>query len=146
MKLLRFRVTGFRSVTDSGWIDVDDVTALIGTNESGKTNLLMPLWKLNPAKGGEIKPTADYPRKRYNEIRVTTRKPRFIHAVFQLGPTLVQKLVELTGSPAEHLAIAEDTRRRVDARDLSADYPRHPAALSKNRGCGSQARRFRRVA
>jgi predicted ATP-dependent endonuclease of OLD family len=51
MKLVRFRVTNFRSVEDSGWIDVDDVTALIGTNESGKTNVLLPLWKLNPAKG-----------------------------------------------------------------------------------------------
>ena len=54
MKLTRFRVTNFRSVKDSGWVDVDDVTALIGVNESGKTNLLLPLWKLNPALDGEI--------------------------------------------------------------------------------------------
>ena len=40
-KLTRFRVTEFRSVLDSGSIDVDGVTALIGTNESGKTNLLL---------------------------------------------------------------------------------------------------------
>ena len=46
MKLTRFRVTNFRSVKDSGWVDIDDVTALIGVNESGKTNLLLPLWKL----------------------------------------------------------------------------------------------------
>ena len=38
----------------SGWIEVDNVTSLIGTNESGKTNLLLPLWKLNPAKDGEV--------------------------------------------------------------------------------------------
>ena len=50
MKLIRFRVTNFRSVEDSDWIEVDDVAALIGTNESGKTNVLLPLWKLNPAK------------------------------------------------------------------------------------------------
>ena len=37
MELRRFRVTNFRSVEDSGWIEADDVTALIGTNESGKT-------------------------------------------------------------------------------------------------------------
>ncbi len=49
MKLTRFKVTNFRSVADSGWIEVDAVTALIGVNESGKTNLLLPLWKLNPA-------------------------------------------------------------------------------------------------
>lgn len=39
MKLLKFRVKNFRSVDDSGWIEVDNVTSLIGTNESGKTNL-----------------------------------------------------------------------------------------------------------
>jgi recombinational DNA repair ATPase RecF len=60
MKLKRFKVTDFRSVKDSGWIEVDDVAVLIGTNESGKTNLLLPLWKLNPAKSGEINTTADY--------------------------------------------------------------------------------------
>src|SRR5207247_7751961 len=60
MKLKKFRVTQFRSVEDSGWIEADDVTALIGTNESGKTNVLLPLWKLNPAKEGGIVATADY--------------------------------------------------------------------------------------
>ena len=41
MKLLRYRVTDFRSVEDSGWIDCDDVTTLVGINESGKSNLLI---------------------------------------------------------------------------------------------------------
>ena len=75
MKLIKFRVLNFRSIDDSGWIDIDQVTALIGTNESGKTNLMLPLWKFNPADGGEINPTADYPRKLYNEIRTKQLKP-----------------------------------------------------------------------
>ena len=58
-RLLRFRVKNFRSVDDSGWVEVDNVAALIGTNESGKTNILLPLWKLNPAKEGAIHPTSD---------------------------------------------------------------------------------------
>ena len=49
--------------------NLPDVDALIGTNEAGKTNVLTPLWKLNPAKDGEIDPIHDYPRKRYNVIR-----------------------------------------------------------------------------
>jgi recombinational DNA repair ATPase RecF len=57
MKLLQFRVTNFRSVSDSGWVEADNVAALIGVNESGKTNLLLPLWKLKPARDGEIQPT-----------------------------------------------------------------------------------------
>lgn len=41
MILKSFRVTEFRSVKDSGWIDAESITALIGTNESGKTNILL---------------------------------------------------------------------------------------------------------
>jgi len=83
MRLLRFRVTNFRSVQDSGWIETDEVTALIGTNESGKTNLLVPLWKLNPAKEGEIHTTTRYPRKLYNTFRTQKPQPVFIEAIFE---------------------------------------------------------------
>ena len=62
LTLMRDRVTNFRSVTDSGWLDVDRVTALIGVNESGKTNLRLPLWKLNSAGDGAIDPTAGFPK------------------------------------------------------------------------------------
>ena len=54
MLLTKFRVTEFRSVQDSGWIDTEQITALIGTNESGKTNIMLPLWKLNPAAEGPV--------------------------------------------------------------------------------------------
>ena len=37
MKLKRFRVTNFRSVIDSRCINCDDVTTLVGINESGKS-------------------------------------------------------------------------------------------------------------
>ncbi len=97
MTLKRFRVQHFRSVEDSGWIETDEVTALIGTNESGKTNLLLPLWKLNPAKDGEIKPTADFPRKRYNDFRNAEEKPIFVEAVFEPDEELARKLAEMTG-------------------------------------------------
>ena len=33
MKLLRYKVTNFRSVEDSGWIECDDVTTLVGIND-----------------------------------------------------------------------------------------------------------------
>lgn len=82
MKLTRFRVTNFRSVSDSGWLDVDDVTAPIGVNESGKTNLLLPLWKLKPAQDGEIQPTSDYPKTMFGEIRNAPGDCHFIEAEF----------------------------------------------------------------
>jgi energy-coupling factor transporter ATP-binding protein EcfA2 len=82
MKLLRFRVTNFRSVKDSGWIVAENVTALIGVNESGKTNLLLPLWKLKPAQDGEIEPIADYPKDSFSTIREAPGDFYFIEAEF----------------------------------------------------------------
>lgn len=110
MRLIKFRVQGFRSVEDSGWIEVDRVAALIGTNESGKTNLLLPLWKLNPARGGEIKATADYPRKRYNEIRTVDPKPVFISAQFELDPTLRKQVATMTNVGEDQVDVAEVSR------------------------------------
>ncbi len=110
MKLKRFRVKQFRSVRDSGWIETDDVTALIGTNESGKTNLLIPLWKLKPAKDGEINPLSDYPRKEYHEIRAMETKPVFITAEFSLPDSLIDELVALTGASRKDLATASVSR------------------------------------
>ena len=54
MKLTKFRVHDFKSIRDSGEICCGDITTLIGINEAGKSNVLLALWKLNPARGGEI--------------------------------------------------------------------------------------------
>lgn len=116
MTLRRFRVQNFRSVDDSGWIDVDSVAALIGTNESGKTNVLVPLWKLNPAKGGEISPTADFPRKSFTDIRAMEKKPIFIEAEFEIAESLAAELASLTG------ASPDDVRVVCISRDLGGTH------------------------
>ena len=85
MLLSRFRVTEFRSVQDSGWIDAEQITALIGTNESGKTNVMLPLWKLNPAADGEINLQDDLPRDKYHVYRNAEQKPIFIRAQYSLN-------------------------------------------------------------
>lgn len=95
MKLIKYRVTNFRSVKDSGDIDAGDVAALIGVNESGKTNLLLPLWKLNPAREGEIQPTSDYPKTMFADVRAKPQDFRFISADFDTG-SLGNKLASLT--------------------------------------------------
>ena len=104
MRLKRYHVWNFRSVDDSGPIEVDDVTALIGTNESGKTNLLLPLWKLNPAKDGAIIPMADFPRKKFNDYRNLKKKPTFIEGIFNVPGEARQKLAALTGFVEEMFA------------------------------------------
>jgi predicted ATP-dependent endonuclease of OLD family len=101
MRLKSYHVWNFRSVDDSGPIEVDAVTALIGTNESGKTNLLLPLWKLRPAKDGAIVPMADFPRAKFTDYRNLEEKPKFIEAIFRVADSVAAQLSKLTGFPAE---------------------------------------------
>jgi ABC-type cobalamin/Fe3+-siderophores transport system ATPase subunit len=133
MKLLKFRVTNFRSVDDSGWVDVDDVTALIGTNESGKTNVLLPLWKLNPAKEGAIDVTSDYPRKHYNTFRAQSPQPVFIEALFDVGADVAQQLSKLTGMPAEQVNQVVVSRRFDGSHVVDFPNAQPPRAIEKSR-------------
>lgn len=65
MRLVSFRVTNFRSIKDSGIIDVSRITALLGRNESGKSNLLRGLQSLNPFDGFKaLDPIKNFPRDR----------------------------------------------------------------------------------
>lgn len=65
MKLVSFRVQNYRSINDSGEVAVSRITALLGRNESGKSNLLRALHSLNPIEGFEaLKPIKDFPRHR----------------------------------------------------------------------------------
>ena len=109
-RLNRFRVTQFRSIEDSGWIDTDEVTALIGTNESGKTNLLMALWKLKPAKGGSIDLIKDLPRKRYHSLRNANPMPTFVCAEFRLDDPTAERICEIAGCKPEEVITVRASR------------------------------------
>lgn len=65
MRLDSFRVRNYRSISDSGDITTARITALLGRNESGKSNLLRALHSLNPIDGLEaLRPIKDFPRHR----------------------------------------------------------------------------------
>lgn len=65
MRLEAFRVQNFRSVIDSGLVEVSKLTALLGRNESGKSNLLKGLEALSSSEGFEkMSPIRDFPRHR----------------------------------------------------------------------------------
>ena len=65
MKLTSVQITNFRSIDDSRVFTVEDVTCLVGKNESGKTAVLEALNKLKPSSGPVVlNKDLDYPRKR----------------------------------------------------------------------------------
>lgn len=85
MKLDRFRVTNFRSIEDSGWIDCQDVTTLVGVNEAGKSNLIKALWKLKPVRDGKVDELHDMPTSKLSELRERASEIAFISAEFHVN-------------------------------------------------------------
>lgn len=92
MKLIKYKVTNFRSVNDSGWIECDDITTLVGINESGKSNLLLALWKLNPAREGVIDPLHDLPVSKLSSLRNKLSEIVFITAEFSIDEDTKNKI------------------------------------------------------
>lgn len=68
MKLTAFKIKKFRSIEETKWIEVNDITNIIGVNESGKSNILLALWKFNPVNDGDIDLVADLPRDEYAKL------------------------------------------------------------------------------
>jgi len=110
VKLIRYKVTNFRSVKDSGWIECSNVTTLVGVNEAGKSNLLLALWKLNPAKDGKIDPIHDLPIKIYASERDNLPDIAFITADFALSNVEAREIAEKTSCADEEVSIARVVR------------------------------------
>src|SRR5918998_68505 len=62
VKLKSMRIQNFKSVLDSGPVRVDEVTCLVGKNESGKSAVLDALYKLNPVESEDTLNELDFPR------------------------------------------------------------------------------------
>jgi predicted ATP-dependent endonuclease of OLD family len=75
VKLTSVRVQNYRSIEDSGEVKIEDVTSLVGKNESGKTTFLRALHLLNPLNPIKSKTdfddTIDYPSKNFSKYKRT---------------------------------------------------------------------------
>src|SRR5216684_1444668 len=94
MQLKQFRVQSYRSISDSGPIDVAQLTALVGRNESGKSNLLLALASLNPPGGRKpLSPIKDFPRDR--RLEECTDKTPVVSTQWQLTQAESDELATL---------------------------------------------------
>ncbi len=123
MELLRYRVFNFKSIIDSGWIECDKTTTLVGINESGKSNLLLGLWKLNPVLGGEIDPLHDLPVSKLSEYRNDLSNVKFISAEFKIpndvGEDISNKLnIELIENGVVSISRYYDGKYEVECKNF----------------------------
>ncbi|MEX1826809.1 AAA family ATPase [Luteibacter sp. CQ10] len=89
MRLKQARVTGYRSIIDTGWFDVESAkTIMVGPNEAGKSAVLQALQMIRPPAGApKLDALRDYPRSLYNDIttgRVDPSATTVVQAVFEL--------------------------------------------------------------
>jgi len=99
---------------DSGWIDCGDVTTLVGINEAGKSNLLLALWKFNPARTeGESKIDIlhDMPRHMYTQWEDIPEQITFATAKFEIDDIVQTKISSLTGCEKSMGHIVEVSRQ-----------------------------------
>lgn len=124
MRLTAFRIINFRSIEDSDQAELDRVACLVGKNESGKTNCLQALVRVNPAPG---QPSAfdindDYPRKGLGDIEHDLKKPGFrppkvVEVTYVLAEEEIAALAETFGDGAVELG-------RDDTATVSVSYDR----------------------
>lgn len=121
MELKSFRVRNFRSINDSGDIHVSRITALLGRNESGKSNLLRALHSLNPPTGfTKLKPIKDFPRHR--KLSECTDDTPVVHSTWELSKYEQGRLAEIWPS-AKGVTEVSVNRRYGDTRYVGIEVP-----------------------
>jgi len=137
MKLTRARVTNYKSIDDSSWVDMEDITALVGKNESGKTAFLQAIRKIHSIAGqDDVFSIKDYPRKgyiRYKKIH-TTNPSVVAQAEFQLSDNEIQ---ELESNFGEGVLVSDKVQVSVNYKNerawdilISQTSPPPPAAFN----------------
>jgi energy-coupling factor transporter ATP-binding protein EcfA2 len=92
MRLSKFKITHYRNILDSGWISTTNVTAFVGQNEAGKSNLFEALYCLNPYVEGATYDTAeDWPVDDWPG-RQNAKGKRVCEAYFDLDKDDIQSL------------------------------------------------------
>ena len=123
MELKSVRVQNYRSIDDSGVVPIEEITCLVGKNESGKTAFLHALHMLNPLNPirGKIRfdDVMDFPSRRFSSYRKTREESPadVVTAIFELTDTELKIIEEDLGAgvlKSREITVAKgyDGRRR----------------------------------
>jgi len=117
MKFEGFQVTNFRNVLDSGWIEANQITAFVGQNEAGKSNLFEALYCLNPIDEATYDLDEDWPVDQWEGKR-KAKGQRVCWALFTLDEDEISDLYE-------YAAVLSDTEGGDDeAGSTEAEPPK----------------------
>ena len=107
MRLTEFRVYNYRNVYDSGPIRVSKITAFVGQNEAGKSNLFEALYRINPfEKQATYDVNEDWPVDRWGD---KDPKAKVCEAQFELEPGEIASLFKAASSRPPATPTAPDS-------------------------------------
>lgn len=121
MKMVAFRVQHYRSILDSGWVTADDITVIVGKNESGKTSLLKALWKFRPFNDEPYDLNREWPRGHRREM--ATDKTA-VTVRFAFSPEEREQLAAIHTTAAEITEV--EIERRYDGLYCYRFLPHNP--------------------
>lgn len=124
MKLKLFRVKMFKSIIDSGDIQVSPLIVIVGKNESGKTSILKGLHKLNPAIAEPYSMANEWPRGHRD-----SRSPDHVPCWAEFTLSTEEQATLGTADPnAQHLTSVRVGRTYGGQLKFEADVPISDAA------------------
>jgi len=111
MRLTKFRIIKYRSIRDSGEIPVDDkITTFVGINESGKTNILRALRKLNNVTDTSFDDLTEHPMWDFGNF-----KPEeiFITATFGLSDDEQKEITKINSEYSDLKEISFSRKKNM---------------------------------
>ena len=136
LTLVKAQIWKYKSIEDSTPVALaEDVTVLVGKNESGKTAFLEPLHKALPLGGAKYDYVADYPRKdlvRYRLQHEAKNYQTVVQLTFRIEKELADKInAEVFGGPQIVAVGSTITRATTVANTANIGYqPEENAALT----------------
>ena len=104
MKLISAQVFEYKCIKDSNKVEFENVTCLVGKNESGKTTFLQALAKINPLydNNDEFKPNTDFPKSQLHDYKTKKKndenfRVEAIEATFNLTQEEFEKIEKKHG-------------------------------------------------
>ncbi len=99
MKLINFKILNFKSIIDSGSINISDIACFIGKNDSGKSSFFDALYRFNPLINPDIinYRKEDFPK---DKIAFMTPHSHVIEALFELNTSEIEVINQKFGETA----------------------------------------------
>jgi len=98
MKLTRVQIFNYKCIHATGDFTVEDITCLVGKNESGKTAILQALSKLNPVlQSNGIFDELEFPRMTYHDYSDNDRPKEVLKTEWELEDFEADQIFDIVG-------------------------------------------------